>query len=69
MLREGTQFECLYLFVQYFPLTSLQNEIFVLIPSQFSGKRLIVLPEITLHTLEEQLGRINTDKERYSSGI
>ncbi|MEI4802038.1 site-specific integrase [Bacillus sp. FJAT-51639] len=33
-----------------------------------SGKRLIVIPEITLQALEEQLNRVNTDQERYGSG-
>lgn len=31
-------------------------------------KRLMVLPEITLHALQEHLQKINEDKERYSDG-
>ncbi|MEH7016891.1 MULTISPECIES: site-specific integrase [Bacillus] len=36
-------------------------------PKTSSSKRLIVIPEITLHASEEQLNRINTDKDRYGS--
>jgi len=32
------------------------------------GKRLMVLPDITLHDLQEHLQKINEDKERYSDG-
>ncbi|WP_422109616.1 hypothetical protein [Bacillus wiedmannii] len=32
------------------------------------GKRLMVLPEITLHALQKHLQKINEDKERYSDG-
>lgn len=36
-------------------------------PKTSSGKRLIVLPEITLHALEVHHERINIEKERYGS--
>ncbi|WP_390892123.1 site-specific integrase [Bacillus tropicus] len=37
-------------------------------PKTFSGKRLIVLPEITLLALQEHLLKINEEKERYGDG-
>ncbi|MFY0125445.1 hypothetical protein P3K66_01245 [Bacillus cytotoxicus] len=36
-------------------------------PKTATGKRLIVLPEITLHALEEQYKRIHVEKERYAN--